>query len=103
MYMIENLRRMLVQTNTIKDYVELASEIHRSPSTMYSAKALDEILGIINKRVDHLCKQLVKGIAIEKELDEIDATTKDMPGAEIYVFPSVCNFDTPVLPPFSKN
>ena len=47
MYMIENLRRMLVQTTTIKDYVELASEIH--------------------------------------------------------VFPSVCSFDTPVLPPFSKN
>ena len=103
MYMIENLKRMLFQTNKIKGYIELASKIHCYPPTRNSAKALDEILGMIHKRVDHLCNQLEKGIAIEKELDEIDAMTKDLPGAEIHVFPSVCNPDPPVLPLNSKN
>ena len=86
---IGNLRRMRVQTNTIKNYVELASIIHRSPATKYPVKAIYEILGMIMNRVDHLCKQLDKGIAIEKELDDIDAIIKDLPGAKIYVLPYV--------------
>ncbi len=103
MYMIQNLKRFRAQTNKIKEYLELATKIQASPYTSNSAKDLDEILCMTYKRVMHMCDQLDKGISIEKELEELDAMTRHLSGVEIYVFPSVCDPDPPVPPPFSKN
>jgi hypothetical protein len=86
--MLENLKRIQNQISTISEYADLASKIQRRPHTKKTASAMAEILDMIQKRTDHLCRQLEKGIAIEQELDRIDELSKDAPGTEIYVLGS---------------
>jgi len=100
---MENLKRILIHADKIKEYVELALKIQQAPINNTTSEDLAEILDMILKGVDHLSKQLKKGIAFEKEVDEVEAMAKDLPGAEIYIVNWGCNFDPPVLPPFSKN
>lgn len=103
MYQIDIYKSIQRQIDKIKEYVELAIKIQQAPNTKKSAEDLAELLGMIQKRADHLFKQLNKGIAFEKEVDEVEAMAKELPGAEIYIVNWGSNFDQPDIAPFSKN
>lgn len=86
MYQIDIYKSIQRQTDKIREYVELAMKIQQAPITTKTAEDLSEILDMVQKRADHLIKQLEKGIAYEKGLDEVHAMAKNLPETEIYVF-----------------
>jgi hypothetical protein len=75
-------------------YIELAMNIQSIPVTTKSSEDLAEIIGMIQRMTHHLSKQMEKGIAMEVELNKMEALAKDLPGAKIYVSPWGCLIDS---------
>ena len=63
---------------------------------------LAEVLELIHKQGQHIHRQLEKGIAVEKELADLEEETKDLHGVEIYVTPWFSE-SAPVGHSFSAN
>ncbi|MBL7137857.1 MAG: hypothetical protein ISS17_03680 [Bacteroidales bacterium] len=68
--MIENLKAFLREMERVEECVELAQTIQNSSRLInFSPKELEEVLQIMRRRVSHIRLQLLKGIAIEEELE----------------------------------
>ena len=98
MYVIENLKAVLRHSDKISECIELAIKIQSLPNAKKSSEDLAEVLGMIQRMILHLSKQIEKGIAMEEELNKIATVTKDLPGANIYVGPWGCIIDSPSMP-----
>ena len=98
MYMIENFKTIHRHSEKMSEYIEFAMKIQRIPVTKKSSEDLVEILGMIQRMTHHLSKQLEKGIAMEEELNKMEALAKELPGAKIYVSPWGCLIDSTNLP-----
>ena len=94
MYMIENFKTFLRHSEKMSKYIELAMNIQSIPVTTKSSEDLAEIIGMIQRMTHHLSKQMEKGIAMEVELNKMEALAKDLPGAKIYVSPWGCLIDS---------
>lgn len=94
MYMIENFKTILRHSEKMSKYIELAMNIQSIPVTTKSSEDLAEIIGMIQRMTHHLSKQMEKGIAMEVELNKMEALAKDLPGAKIYVSPWGCLIDS---------
>lgn len=100
---IENLKGLLRQIEKVSEYVELAEKIRQAPITLKSREDLAEIHGYITNRVNHLHANLIKGVAIEEDLEKIADFLKDMPGTDIFVYPGGYFLDHQNIPSFSKS
>jgi len=92
--MIENFKTILRHSEKMSKYIELAMNIQSIPVTTKSSEDLAEIIGMIQRMTHHLSKQMEKGIAMEVELNKMEALAKDLPGAKIYVSPWGCLIDS---------
>jgi len=92
--MIENFKTFLRHSEKMSKYIELAMNIQSIPVTTKSSEDLAEIIGMIQRMTHHLSKQMEKGIAMEVELNKMEALAKDLPGAKIYVSPWGCLIDS---------
>ena len=91
--MIENFKIFLREINKIKEVVEIAVKVQRLPVSEKSMDDLAFLLDLMQRRVDHIQNQLVKGIEIIKELERIEDASKDMKGVDVYVMPFVNGYD----------
>jgi|GEM_PF-2165114 len=98
MYIVESLKAVLRHSDKISECIELAINIQSVPNTKKSSEDLAEVLSIIQKMVEHLSKQIEKGIAMEEELNKIATVAKDLKGANIYVAPWGTIIDSPSIP-----
>jgi hypothetical protein len=94
--MLENYKRFLREIMKVNERVDLAIKIQSVPYSERSSDDLAFVLDAIERRVDHIQSQLIKGIEIIKELEKIEDATKEMNGAEIYVFPWINEYDRPL-------
>ena len=80
--MIENLKMFLKDVDKLNECVALAINFHSLDHDPENSKNVSEILEITKRIGEHLQKQLVKGIKIEEELDELSLSLMGISGIE---------------------
>jgi len=98
MYIIENYKTILRHSEKMSECINTAIKIQNIAVTQKSTEDLAFLLGMIQRMTFHLSKQLEKGIAMEEELNKMEALAKELPGAKIYVSPWGCLIDSTTLP-----
>jgi hypothetical protein len=91
--MIENLKVFLKDVNKLNECVEYALNFQSLPHDHEYSKYTAELLEIAGHIGEHLHNQLVKGIAIEEEIDKLAQAYKGMNDTEIFVAPWTQGFE----------
>ena len=77
--MIENLKAFLREIERVEECVALAQTIQNSSELVtFPSKELEEVLQMIRRRISHIRFQLIKGIAIEEELEGYEKSFNNM-------------------------
>jgi len=87
MYVVEYLKSFLRSMDKMNDMVEFAIKVQSGPPSEKATEILAGILELIQEQGQHIHRQLQKGIAVEKELENLGKETKDLRGVEIFVAP----------------
>jgi len=95
--MTKNYRRALNDITKVNELVDLAIKIQNVDVTVQSRDDLAFVLHEIELRLDHVRNQLVKGIEIERELEDLEEMTEKMDGVEIFVAPFIQEYPVPSL------
>ena len=102
MYVVEYLKSFRRSMDKMNEMAEFAIRVQSGPQSEKASEILAEVLELIHKQGQHIHRQLEKGIAVEKELVDLEEETKDLSGVEIFVTPWFSE-SAPVGHPFSAN
>jgi hypothetical protein len=103
MDLVECLKSFLRHIDKMNEMTDLANKINNS-KRQEAQQALEELFPYILDLGKFIHDQLVKGIDVETELAKLQEETKDMHGAEIWVFPWFNTYSGPSLhDKFSKS
>jgi len=87
MDIIEYYKAIHRHGNKMKECIDLAIKIQSAPPITRTSEDLADVLGIIQRMINHLVEQMEKAISMEEEIKMIVEAAKDMPGASIYIGP----------------